>query len=376
MQQAGAISAGKLHIEVHRRDGVLRHHLIPPSPLPVETWLQGRSTTEAARLVPMVFNICAAAQGLAVRSALGLNVEQELEDGVRAESLREHAVKLCLVWPPLLGEAASRDALAHAGRALNDSLAGNALRKAVFAPMAQAPATLSELRDWAETGETAPARAFARLFSDWDPAWGRADLPMFDSEQAVDWPEATQGGSVVENAPGSRVSVHLLLKEIADQFGHGMLYRMATRLVELDQLLDGTAAAPLTGRGVAQAARGAMLVQATTKDNRIERFCASLTNRFCTSFGRRSGDSAGDIAHSRRCAASVDCANGDRDHRSLYRDRTGRSRCMRCHCAKVSCRSSRIRRKRSNSARSAKYVWKSGALPALRSKPCASVLML
>lgn len=272
MQHAGAISAGKLHIEVHRRDGALRHHLTPPSPLPVETWLQGKSTTEAARLVPMVFNICAAAQGLAVRSALGLNVEKELEDGVRAESLREHAVKLCLVWPPLLGEAASRDALVHAGRALNDSVAANALRKAVFAPMAQAPVNLSELRDWAETGATAASRAFARLLSDWDPAWGRADLPMFDPAQTVDWPEASQGGAPVENAPGSRVSDHALLKGIAAQLGHGMLYRMATRLVELDQLLGGAASTPHTGRGVAQAARGAMLVQATIKDDRIERF--------------------------------------------------------------------------------------------------------
>ena len=74
-----------------------------PAPvLPVERLVVGKSATEAAALLPRLFNLCRVAQGIAAEAALGLAVEPGWKKALRQEILREHALKLCLKWPGLV----------------------------------------------------------------------------------------------------------------------------------------------------------------------------------------------------------------------------------------------------------------------------------
>lgn len=264
--------AGRLVVRLERRDGALRATVEPPPRLPLEALLRGRPAEEAARLVPMIFNICAAAQEAAVRSALEMPADGALAARVAAETLREHVIKLAMVWPALLGHPAAREALGHAARAHDDADAAAALRRALFAPLDTAPGTVSELSDWMAAGATAPARAFAAVDGGWDRAWGRADLPLLDPGQPVDWDAATQGGRAVENAPACRLTGSTLLDEVAARRGHGFLWRMAARLVETAAILDGRSPGPATAKGVANAARGAMMVEAAVEDGAVAAF--------------------------------------------------------------------------------------------------------
>lgn len=266
------LTAGTLGITVRREAGAVRATLRPPQHPPIAEFLTGKPVEEAARLVPLVWNICAAAQEAAVRSALGFAMPEGLTGRIRAETLREHAIKLCAVWPGLLGEAAAREALGAAAHAADDPAAADTLRAAVFAPLTGAPASLSDLESWAKAGQTAPARAVARLLSDWDAGWGRADLALLDTAGPVDWETATQAGQPVENAPACRLADAPLLTDIAARRGHGLLWRIAARLVELDRLLSGAPAEALAAPGIANAARGAMYVRAAAQDGTMTGF--------------------------------------------------------------------------------------------------------
>lgn len=262
-------SAGILKIALSRQDGRVDLSIQPPKRLPLEELVKGKPASDVARLVPLIFNICAGAQEMATRSALGLTISPELEAQVRRETLREHVVKLCMVWPTLLGQAAGREALGLVARAAEDPEAGSALGAAIFAPLDRAPEHWITLTDWAHAGATAPARAFAALLNDWDAGWGRADTTQLDLAGPIDWETATQSRQAVENGPASRLAGAALLDDVGKRRGHDMLWRMATRLVEVDRILGGEAAPALAATGVANAARGAMLVDASVTENRV-----------------------------------------------------------------------------------------------------------
>lgn len=265
-------SPGKLTIRFVRRDGRVEAGLLPPEQPPMGELLAGKSAEEAARLVPLIFSICAAAQAAAARSALGLPAAEGEEMRVGAETLREHVLKLCVVWPTVLGQAASRDAAAQVGRALERPEAASALASAIFAPGDGAPADWPALERWMDAGETAPARAFAAVARGWDPACGRADVALFDPSAPVDWAGATQAGLPVENSPAARVADRPLMTDIAGRLGHGMLWRMAARLIEVAALLGGERMAAVAAPGIANAARGAMLVEAETRAGHVTAF--------------------------------------------------------------------------------------------------------
>ncbi len=264
--------AGGLAITLGRRDGRIVADVTPPPSLPLDRFLAGKSAEEAARLVPLIFNICAAAQEAAVRSALNLAISDDLEHKIAAETLREHVAKLCLVWPTALGQAAGREALGLAGKALESEEAAQSLARAIFAPLASAPEEWTALEAWMTAGQTAPAKAFATVAREWDAAWGRVELPLYRPAAAVDWTSATQDGQAVENSAAARVADHRLMTEIAARQGQGLLWRMAARLVELGQLLAEGRQAALAGPGIAQAARGAMLVEASADETGVTAF--------------------------------------------------------------------------------------------------------
>ena len=250
-------ASGRLEIRLIPEGAALRARIDAPAPLPFERLLKGRKAEEAARLVPLLFNVCAAAQGACARAAFGLKQAQGAAAGVRAETLRAHALKLCLELPTLLGQAPDPSGPAatadpDAGRA---ALFGGAL-----------PDGWDALRDWAEAGRTAPARALAALL-DWPEEWGRsAPLRAFDAAEAPDWSAPGQGGRAVENSVLARMARAPLTSASLAARGPGPATRAAALLEEAAQLLHAldapdpvTRAAPFAA---AEAGRGTMVMQA------------------------------------------------------------------------------------------------------------------
>ena len=264
-------SAGTLKIALARRDAEISVSLTPPQVPQLAQIFMGQPAEHVARTVPLIYNVCAAAQEAAVRSALGLPLPWDLADRMAAECLREHVLKLCMIWPSALGLEPDRAALSLAGRARQDPNAARQLAVSVLGAAQTVPSTLSELSDWMMLGETVPARTFAHIAGSWDQGWGRADLPVLDAAKSVDWDSATQQGRAVENAPASRMKDSALLEAIASNWGHGPIWRMAARLVECADLLHGQDCEPAAD-GMAQAARGVMMVNARAGDDGLSAF--------------------------------------------------------------------------------------------------------
>lgn len=255
--------AGTLRISLACEGGAVRAAVVPPPALPLARLLAGMRAEEAARMASLVHAICGAAQEAAARSALGLPQVPGARARIGAETLREHVLKLAALWPGVVGEAGDRQAVALANRASSGtSGAAPALAEALFAPLRRAPADWAELETYMAAGASAPARAMARVAREWDASWGRVELAPFDPQAPVDWASATQAGRPVENTPATRHADAPLLAAIAARHGRGILWRMAARLVEVGALLAGAAPPPVVARGIANAARGAMLVEA------------------------------------------------------------------------------------------------------------------
>lgn len=262
--------AGRVAIRLRCEGGRVRAAVAPPAPLSLDRLFVGKPAGEVARLVPLIWNLCGAAQALAARSALGLPPDAALTAQARAEALREHALKLCVVWPSLTGGEAAPGAAALAGRALADPAAEAALRRAVFAPLAGPPGGWGALRDWLAAGRTPPARAIAAALR--LPAGvGVTAQEPFDPARPVDWPAATQRGRAVDNGLAPLHADVALMREAEALRGRGPVWRMLARLIDLDRLL----AAPPSmapGPGAARAARGVMLVRASVADGLVAAF--------------------------------------------------------------------------------------------------------
>jgi hypothetical protein len=205
--------------------------------------MRGKAPEAAALLAGRLFNVCAAAQEAAVRSALGLPLDATRTRAVTAETLREHGVKLFLAWPALVDVEPDRHALALLARALEDEPMAAALRVSLFGPKGALPRNWTAFEGWLSAGTSVPARTLRAVNDDWDPAWGRV---------------AGQ-----DNGVGGRVAHHPLMEAIAGRTGQGILWRMAARLVEMKIVLSGHAPSPFRGPGVVEAARGTLVVHAS-----------------------------------------------------------------------------------------------------------------
>jgi hypothetical protein len=71
--------------------------------------LAGRPADAAVALVPLIYSLCGQAQGIAARAALaaarGTATVAHKDPRVAAEAAREHAWKLLVDWPKLLGQS-------------------------------------------------------------------------------------------------------------------------------------------------------------------------------------------------------------------------------------------------------------------------------
>jgi hypothetical protein len=116
----------------------------------------------------------------------------------------------------------------------------------------------------------------------WDPAWGRADLPLWPAGDAqpaqapaVDFARAEIDGRPAETGLPARRAAEPLLCDIAAAQGRGVLWRLAARLADAARLAEAPPPAPAAlapGLGWAAAARGALLVGAAQAGGRVTAF--------------------------------------------------------------------------------------------------------
>lgn len=275
------IDGGALTVTLSRADGAISARIDAPPMLSLSRMLAGRPSDEAARLAALVFPADPAAEEGAARAAFGLPPLEGAARRLALDSLRDHAVKLCVAWPRALGSAHDPGVLAAAALLARDG--GAALSAALFGPEGP-PEHLVDLEDWMRRGETAPARALGHVWRRWDSRWGRAELPLWgpsDRLGAVDWSAAEIDGCPVETGLAACVADAHLMREVEARRGRGIAWRLTARIVHAGRLLEAlrrmdedepVPAALAPGLGVCAAAHGAVLVHGEAEGDRVRRF--------------------------------------------------------------------------------------------------------
>lgn len=140
--------------------------------------LLGRTPEDAARLAPLVFNLCGAAHGLAAASALGLPATADTRAMAR-ETVRDHALAMLHTWPGAVGAPPDREALSLLARPGGEA----AFAAALVGDGSDLPAfSLAEMEAWLQEAPTATARLLGRIRREVDPAEGRAGLPELTAD--------------------------------------------------------------------------------------------------------------------------------------------------------------------------------------------------
>ncbi|MFG1243132.1 nickel-dependent hydrogenase large subunit [Xanthobacter sp. V7C-4] len=221
--------------------------------------LVGRTPDEAARLAPLVFNLCGAAHGFAAATALGLPAAADGAAMAR-ETVRDHALAMLHTWPQALGEAPDRAALgllARPGRPEDfaAALVGEGADLSSF--------SRAELDSWLREATTPTARLLAHMRREVDPAEGRAGLPELTAQDvaaALD-PARTPGAEGLrETSALGRVAHTPLVSALLAGEGPSLFVRLLARLVDCLAALKPASAVPTydlpAGFGIAPAARG------------------------------------------------------------------------------------------------------------------------
>lgn len=179
--------------------------LVAGPALDLDALVLGRPVAEVAALLPRLFNLCRAAQGLAAAMALGL---PSAADPV-PEAIRDHALSLAVTVPRALG-------LQPTSPANPAALLGGGL-----------PGDLAGLAGW-----DAPAAALVEAVD-----------AAFAANEAVCDPlppptDPLAAGAFENSAPG-RQSAHPLLRQIETRQGRGPLWRLVGLMADLQAALDG-----------------------------------------------------------------------------------------------------------------------------------------
>jgi len=237
---------GALGIRLLREGDRLSASITAPEVPPVVRMMVGRPPEEVARLMPMLFNLCGAAQGLAVRLSLGL---PETGADARREILRDHLAKLCLHWPRLLGLAPQPlpEGWAAGGPALSAWLWGGARP--------------DDLDTWLAAG-AGVAPVLAEIRARFAPGEAIADLPPLTDPAAI---------TAQENSPAGRMADDPLMLAAEAVYGRGPFWRALGRVLDLDRLANGPAEAERRADGAAfvDAARGTYAFHASAENGAV-----------------------------------------------------------------------------------------------------------
>jgi Ni,Fe-hydrogenase I large subunit len=284
--------------------------------------LERRTPADAAATAPLLFSICGRAQGAAAHAALDAATgavaapddAARREGAVRLETVQEYLWRLLIDWPKAMGRepvvapvAAARQRIAalsagtpaaDAQAAVAEALAGLAAEHVYGRPPAAwlALPDASAFDAWAREGRTLPAQLLAAL--DGVPrGLGRSDVPRMPEPdraallstvvpalrgepafgRAPDW-----AGTPVETGALARTRGQPLVAALLQRDGNAVRTRMAARLVELAQLVEGLGPlrreapvrpwveslplSPGEGLGAVETARGLLLHRARVAD--------------------------------------------------------------------------------------------------------------
>lgn len=278
--------AGKLQIRI-APDGV---EIRSSRPVRAAALFHGQGIEETARLLPVLFGICATAQSAACAAALeaaqGLapdpatrNLRRTL---VETETLREHLWRVLLDWPALLGEEPQHDVMARVmGLAglVRSALGGMPFRPGAGLPHPARPAAehaltalsepiaervlglppadwlarvgdLGTLTHWSAATETTAARLIRRLLDAGLGDLGRSPialLPPLDAPDLDRWLGGPEADRCVARPTGddglprdasalARQAASPLLADLLGRLGNGLIARLAAQLQELARL--------------------------------------------------------------------------------------------------------------------------------------------
>ncbi|WP_027157825.1 Ni,Fe-hydrogenase I large subunit [Methylobacter luteus] len=327
--------AGTIHIELHHRAGQASEVRIVSARPEATRVLLGKTPEQVLASVPLLFTLCGNAQCYAAlqacRAAVGMDAEPEPDAAremlVQLETLREHAWRILLDWPGLVGLEPDKKAVASLlkfdaqfkrhlfrdGEAykLDSRLDIDAMPLMRLAAELEALIDTSifngrldgfraitgeaQLRDWLWQNAALPAHLLNDLYvQDW-PAVGRNDiacLPELDNEtlnrqmqqydltvfcRAPHWQDRC-----VETTPLNRQWSHPLIAELRSRYGNGLMVRFLACLLEVAAIplrlsrLTGRKAKPAIapnadGIGLAQvqAARGLLIHRLELRQGRV-----------------------------------------------------------------------------------------------------------
>ena len=282
---------GTLTIRLRVVEGRVVPEIVSTRPVLACRLLEGRPVQQAIDLLPRMFALCGTAQthaGLtAAERALGIVPAAPHRAARRllllAETVREHAWRLLLDWPVLIGEAPAAKALKPVlvavarlpallyrdgcwvqlggGTLIPDRKAlQNAVREladtigAAIGPRSLLDG-LDPLLSWVSNGDTAPARLLRAVVARGWPDIGASDVPglpwlpddALDRWLAMDRDGLTSrtpnwNGGVFETGPVVRQSNQIAIAGVVARFGTALMARLAARLIELIALPDEMAA--------------------------------------------------------------------------------------------------------------------------------------
>ena len=221
--------------------------------------LVGRRCEDALRLVPLIFNLCPAAQGAAAAMAMGIAPAAGTHFAIAFETLREHALVMLRDWPLALDDVPSTGDLAGLA-----ALCGNHLHDLEYTLFcSRAADVLDDFDGWLESNQSRPAKYLAQVRT-WPKSSGRLATE----------PDPTFIGRVIQ---------HPALCRLVKSEGMTLFVRMAARAIEAATLIveiTSGGASIRYGRtensgGWAEAARGrlvhdARLCHGTIEGYRIE----------------------------------------------------------------------------------------------------------
>ena len=326
--------AGSLRIWVLLDNRRVRQVTIESSrPVTAAHVLRGRTPGEAVQLVPLLFSLCGKAQAVAAATACERALGRSTEPGESArrhyslnlERVREHALRLLLEWPLMLGLHADQtgasqilslhrslqaatQALPARGEAVS-AAALQALIKRVRACTLGVQWQSAAALPWAPEPEgTADPAMVPRLFRalenrGWSRLAAETEIEPLEDLPAADWcrilatartdfpahPEIA--GQPRENTSYARLSATRSLQRSRTHWGGGLASRLMALAFELDTALQQLAAGftdpagealvrssrGSCGEGIAvvEAARGRLIHQVALREGRIDHYLVS-----------------------------------------------------------------------------------------------------
>ncbi|MDD5249838.1 MAG: hypothetical protein PHY45_12675 [Rhodocyclaceae bacterium] len=252
--------SGAVRLSLRWRDGRMRDVAVRVARPNAAAMLRGRAADEAVRMLPLLYSICGAAQGVAAQLALGAarGVAQApiVDAVVLAEAQREHLWRLLLDWPQALGLPRQESLLVAGRRHLQDGSFDAWASAAMRAPWAQIEAALRAVPEPPSPGDAPllPALAAAQTLA----LWPRLDA-AFAAAPAYYGRAASTGA----------LARHPELLSLAP-----LLARVAARMADLTAphglgRVSAAAVAPGIGRAAVETARGLLLHEIVLDGERV-----------------------------------------------------------------------------------------------------------